>query len=154
VKFFSGKGNPMLKPILLVEDKADDRDLITRALKRINCPLVIQTAETGKEAIAYVRGEGLYADRQNYPIPVLILMDLQLPDMKGTEIIQKLRAESQTRWVPMILITGNEGPGVASAGYRAGASAVLGKPYSLEELEQQMTAVCDFWLRWSRSPTD
>jgi two-component system response regulator len=149
---FTDKQIQILKPVLLVEDKPDDRDLIVRALRRANCPLSIHAVATGRQALDYVHGQGIYADRREYPIPVVLLVDWQLPDMNGTDLVQQLRSGSQTRWAPMILITGNQAPDIAVAAYRAGASAVLSKPHSMAELEQQMTTVCDFWLRWCRLP--
>ncbi|HMJ64181.1 MAG TPA: response regulator [Candidatus Binatia bacterium] len=140
----------MLKPVLLVEDKPDDRDLVVRALKRVNCPLLIHTVATGREAIDYVTGQGQHSDRDQYPMPVLILVDNELQDMNGPQMIRELRQHLKN--CPILTFTGNESPAVVTEAYDAGATGVLVKPPRLAELEKQMNAVCEFWINWCRLP--
>src|ERR1700759_2835706 len=93
------------KPILLVEDNADDEKLSVRALKKNNVANTLVVARDGVEALDYLFGTGAYAGRDTSPVPGGILLDLKLPRIDGMEVLRLLRADERTRRLPVVVLT-------------------------------------------------
>jgi CheY-like chemotaxis protein len=94
------------KPTLLVvEDNEEDVFLLRRAFRRDNIECLIQTAEDGEEAIAYLGGTGKYSDRATYPFPSLILLDLKLPYVNGFEVLGWMATQSACKDLRVIILT-------------------------------------------------
>jgi two-component system response regulator len=93
------------QPILLVEDNKDDVELTLMAFAqgRITNPVVV--ARDGVEALEYVFAEGRHAGRNTREQPVVILLDLKLPRLGGLEVLERLRADSRTKYIPVVILT-------------------------------------------------
>ena len=114
-------------PILLVDDNRDDAFMLTYALKHAGIPNPVEFVHDGEQAIKYLKGEGAYADRIRFPIPELVLLDLQMPCVTGFEFLEWLRREPGLRHLPVIVLaTINSAEDVLRA-YQLGANAFLGK---------------------------
>ena len=97
------------KPILLVEDNPDDRDLTIRAFKKNNVLNPIVVAMDGAEALTMLLGD----DHREEDSPALILLDLKLPKVDGLEVLRRIRADPRTRVLPVVVLTSSkedEGP--------------------------------------------
>src|SRR6059036_3970049 len=81
------------RTVLLVEDNEDDVFIMQTAWRKATVPNPLQVVADGEEAVSYLGGEGQYADRQKYPLPVVIFLDLNMPRKKGFEVLQWLRGE-------------------------------------------------------------
>jgi CheY-like chemotaxis protein len=79
--------------ILLAEDNPDDVFLFEQALRKASVDIVLRTVCDGLEALAYLKGEGLYSDRTAYPIPQIMLLDLNMPRMNGFEVFERVRLD-------------------------------------------------------------
>ena len=88
--------------MLLADDSADDRLLIARALKALGTVKLIFTLEDGHEVIAYLEGQGPYADREKFPTPDLLLLDLKMPRVNGFEVLEWLRKHKSLK--PLIAV--------------------------------------------------
>jgi len=84
-------------PILLVEDETDCAALIRDTILGVDLPLHLHRVETGEEAIAYLAGEGQFADRDTYPFPYLVLLDLKMPGMGGFGVLRWLGRNPEMR---------------------------------------------------------
>ncbi len=93
------------QPILLVEDNKDDVELTLMAFSqaRITNPVVI--AQDGVEALDYLFGQGRHEGRDTRQQPVVILLDLKLPRLGGLEVLESLRADERTKYVPVVILT-------------------------------------------------
>ena len=93
------------QPILLVEDNQDDVELTLMAFSqaRITNPVVI--AQDGVEALDYLFGQGRHEGRDTRQQPVVILLDLKLPRLGGLEVLERLRADERTKYVPVVILT-------------------------------------------------
>jgi len=120
--------------ILLADDSDDDVLLIQLAFKAAQIPpsTQLQVVRSGEEAIAYVKGEGKYADRADHPQPSLLLLDLIMPGTDGFDVLRSLRSEPKLRRLKVIVLTTSADPAKASEAYRLGANAFLVKPGSFE----------------------
>jgi CheY-like chemotaxis protein len=136
----------MTRPILLVEDDSNDVFFMRLAMEKAAIPNSLQVVRDGKEALAFLRGIGKYADRQTYPLPCLILLDLRLPHMSGFEVLKWLRERAEFQMLIVIVLTSSNQDCDVEAAYRLGANAYLVKPANPGELFEKVKAIKDFWL--------
>jgi len=128
--------NPAFPQVLLVEDNEDDALLIKIAFERagIDCP--VQALTNGEEAIAYLSGDGVYQDRERYPLPTALLVDLKLPGKSGHEVLAWVRRQKPLDSLIRVVLTGSDRPEDVEKSYRLGAHGYLLKPLSPEQLTQ------------------
>ena len=90
--------------LLIIEDNADDLFLVRRAL-RPAAHYNVQVAEDGQEALDYLGGVGRYADRGQFPLPALVLLDLKLPYIHGFQVLTWLRSHPKLKELPVIMLS-------------------------------------------------
>jgi two-component system response regulator len=93
------------QPILLVEDNRDDVELTLMAFSQAHITNPVVTAIDGVEALEYLFGEGSHAGRDTREQPVVILLDLKLPRLGGLQVLERLRADARTKYVPVVILT-------------------------------------------------
>lgn len=142
-----------MKTILQVEDDPNDVFLFQHAMKKAGMTNPIQVASDGQEAIDYLQGTGKFADREKYPFPCLILLDLKLPYVMGLEVLKWIRTQPGTALTVLILTASGEEADVESA-YRLGANAFLTKPSEASKLHDLVKAIKDFWLTHNVLPRE
>ena len=121
--------------ILLVEDEADSLTLTQRAFRKANMPQP-NVVNDGEAAIAYLHGDGDYADRNLFPLPDLILLDLNMPKRNGFEVLEWLRAQptAALKHIPVVLLTTRQMPDEMKQAYDLGARLYLVKPLTAKSL--------------------
>ena len=97
------------KIILLVEDNPDDVELTLRALKKNNILNEVVVARDGAEALDYLFGKGAYAGRDQGIMPAVVLLDLKLPRIDGLEVLERIRSEERTKFLPVVILTSSKG---------------------------------------------
>ena len=140
------------RTLLLVEDDENDIFFMRRALKLAEVKNPLQVVQDGQRAVDYLRGVGEYSDRSKYPIPCLILLDLQLPFVPGMEVLNWLRADSDLKTLNVAILTSSREDMDIHRAYRLGANAYLVKPPDSSELLEMAKAIRDFWLRQNQPP--
>src|SRR5580765_5647261 len=141
----------MMKTILQVEDDPNDVFFFQRSMKKAGVPNPTQVAEDGQQAIDYLKGAGKFADRDQFPLPGLILLDLKLPYVMGLDVLRWIREQPNTAPVVIILTASAEEEDIATA-YRLGANAFLTKPSEASKLQEIVRAIKDFWLTHNMLP--
>jgi CheY-like chemotaxis protein len=136
----------MLESILLVEDNPDDVHLLKMALGKVWSGDLLQTVRDGQEALDYFSGQGDYNDREAYPLPRLVLLDLRLPKVSGLEVLQWIRSKPELDEVVVVVLTCSDQPSEITQAYHAGANSVLSKPSNPNDTSQLIKAVIDYWL--------
>jgi two-component system, response regulator len=133
-------------PILLVEDNPDDEALTLRAFKKNNILNQIIVCRDGAEAVDFLFCEGKFADRAEQPLPQLILLDLKLPKLDGTEVLRRIRANERTRYLPVVVLTSSKEDRDVIDSYQLGANSYVRKPVDFTEFLQAVRTLGLFWL--------
>lgn len=137
------KTNPT---ILVVDDDPNDLLLIKAAFKAAGVTSKIQTVEGGREAIAYLKGEGEYADRDAYGYPDFVLSDLKMPGLDGFGVLEYLRNNPESAIVPTVIFSGSQDNDDIKKAYALGASSYHVKPSGPGELRTLVKVLHDYWM--------
>jgi len=138
--------------ILLAEDDQNDVMLIKRAFSKSHVINPIACVENGEEAVAYLSGEGEYADRERYPLPFMMLLDLKLPRLSGHEVLKWLREQPGLKRLPVVVLTSSREPSDINRAYEIGANSYLVKPVVFEEFSTLLKQLQVYWLMLSEHP--
>jgi CheY-like chemotaxis protein len=137
--------------ILLVDDSVDDLMLLRMAFQKAEFKNQLQIVHNGEEAIAYLNGEGNYSDRNRYPLPAVMLMDLNMPMKNGFEVLTWVRAQPVFKRLPIIILTASMRPEDVERAFDLGASSYLVKPSKMEALIEMMRCLHE-WLEINHFP--
>ena len=139
------------EPILLVEDDQNDVFFFQRAMRKAGMSHPLQLARDGQEAIDYMQARGKFADREQFPLPCLILLDLKLPIVMGLDVLRWIRQQPGVAAIVIVLTSSLNEADIAEA-YDLGANAYLVKPAQASELVQIVKAINDFWVKHNTPP--
>ncbi len=132
--------------ILLVEDNPDDEMLALRAFKKNNITNEVNVARDGVEALDFLFGRGAYQGRDLTQQPSLILLDLKLPKMDGLEVLKALRANENTRLIPVVVMTTSKEEDDLVRSYSYGANSYIRKPVDFNQFIDAVRQVGLYWL--------
>ena len=128
------------KTILVVDDRHDDLELLKVMFKRSRILNPYQVVHTAHDAICYLKGDGRFADRDLYPFPALVLLDLHLPDGHGFDVLGWVQKHQAKCPVAVVVLTGSDVTAIRQS-YELGAHSFLIKPLKYEEFENMVTNV-------------
>jgi len=132
--------------VLLVEDDLNDIFLVKRAFKMARIQNPLQVVTDGQEAINYLRGEGKYSDRDAYPLPKLIVMDIKMPRRSGFEVLEWVKGDSKPlRRIPIVIVSSSEDPSDINRAYELGANAYMVKPMDYRAVEHLFESITHYW---------
>jgi CheY-like chemotaxis protein len=140
-----------LQTVLYIEDSTDDFVLLKLASRKCGTPFSLQHAEDGDQAIAYLSGSGVYGDREDYPFPDLVLLDLKMPRLDGFEVLQWIRANPDTKSLPVVVLAGSSFRADVRRALELGANSYATKPAKFNELEVLVDQIADVWLARDRA---
>jgi CheY-like chemotaxis protein len=131
--------------ILMVDDDPDDFLLVKGALGNREKNIDLRLVQDGKEMLEYLRREGRFEAPDAAPEPCLILLDLNMPVMNGTEALQEIRNDPSLRHIPVVVFTTSSDTEDVMCCYRLGANSFLVKPASYDHLVSKLTGLMDYW---------
>jgi len=137
---------PYHATILIVDDDANDQSFIEMAFRANGVTGPIHAVSSGNQAIAYLMGEGIYADRTQFAYPTFIMTDLKMPDGDGFEVLQHIKSNPAWAAIPAVVLSGSADPDDIRTAYLLGASTYHTKPASFEELRAQLKILHDYWM--------
>jgi two-component system response regulator len=138
------------KVILLVEDNPDDQALLLRAMKKNRLANEIVVANDGAEALDYFFGRGAFEGRDLSIQPELVLLDLKLPKVSGHEVLQAMRDDPRTKYVPVVVLTSSVEDADMLKSYDLGANSFVQKPIDFEEFVEAAAKLGLYWLILNR----
>jgi CheY-like chemotaxis protein len=145
----------MDKPvILLVEDDPDDVFFLQEALKKEDMSGALRVARDGEEAVAYLLGQGAFADRRLHPPPALVLLDLKLPRKSGLEVLEWRRGQAGMPLIPVIVLTSSVSNADISRAYELGANSYLIKPIESDAQQEMVRTILKYWIGLNKRPDD
>jgi two-component system, response regulator len=138
-----------VRPILLIEDNADDAALIQRALARSRLANPLVWMEDGRKALAWL-GQAQAAGRD--ALPQFVLLDVKLPGLSGHEVLAEIRLREPLSLLPVVMLTSSNEERDRLLGYRNGANAYVVKPVDFSELQRVVEALGQFWAIVNQPP--
>lgn len=132
---------------MVAEDDEDTVLFMRRAFKKSGIDDGFQAVSDGVEAVAYLSGEGQYADRHKFPFPTVLLCDLKMPRMDGYELLRWLGEHESCKVVPTVIFSSSRLESDVHQCYVMGANAFLEKPTSPDEMAEVLKAMYEFWCR-------
>ncbi|WP_131782458.1 response regulator [Legionella gresilensis] len=145
----------MIKPghILLVEDDKLDADLVIKALQSEKIYNTIDWVKDGKEALDYLRFEGMYSSRENTQ-PILVLLDLKMPKINGIEVLQSIRADANLKKLPVVILTSSKEEQDLVNAYNLNVNAYVVKPVDFVQFTEAIRHIGSFWIIYNEPPPE
>jgi two-component system, response regulator len=138
--------------MLLVEDNTSDAELTLHALHKSRPANRIQLVRDGEEALDFLFCRGAFSARTFDNPPRLILLDLKLPKVDGLQVLEKVKADSRTRAIPMIILTSSKEERDMVSGYKLGVNSYIQKPVNFAEFQKVVEQLGLYWLLVNSKP--
>ena len=143
-------GEPLT--ILLVEDNPDHAELVMRNMEDFKVANTIIHVEDGEAALDYLYGRDSYADRKQFPMPHLMLLDLRLPKVDGLEVLKEVKNNAGLKALPVVILTTSEAERDMAMAYEYHANSYVTKPVSFDDFSRMMRDLGFYWLAWNKRP--
>lgn len=139
---------------LLVEDDQNDVALMEEQFKKASPDIRFRWVGDGAEAVRYLKGEVEYADRNKFPIPDVILLDLKMPRFSGFDFLEWLhhRSPDHQRLIPVVVMSSSTDPKDIRRAYALGANSYLVKPISWKDSKERVRALGVYWAEHAETP--
>jgi two-component system, response regulator len=138
--------------ILIADDDPDDCLMAEKALREFRQHNGLYFVEDGEELLDYLRHQGKFADRRQFPQPDLILLDLNMPRKDGREALAEIKADPQLRSIPVVVLTTSRAEEDIARTYDLGVNSFITKPVSFQGLAEAMKIVTTYWLELVKRP--
>ena len=138
--------------ILLAEDNPNDVELTLHTLRRHNLANRIHVVRDGVEALEFLFCTGAYAHRDIAHSPKVVLLDLKLPRVDGLEVLQRIKGDSRTRIIPVVVLTSSREERDIVESYRLGVNSYITKPVDFEQFSEAVRALGMYWVLLNQPP--
>ncbi len=138
--------------ILLVEDNSRDAEMTMRTLRKAKLANGIVHVKDGQEALDWLFGNGVYADRNISSKPKFVLLDLKLPKVDGLEVLRAMRDDERTRLIPVVIMTSSNEQCDLVKSYQLGVSSYVVKPVEFESFAAAVLELGHYWLLVNQYP--
>ena len=130
--------------VLHVEDEPTDRMILSAAFKKAAPNVLLKAVTDGEQAIAYLSGQGAFGNRELYPIPLLVLLDIKLPRKSGLEVLQWIRNQPELKTMPILMLTSSSESNDLDRAYALGANSYLVKTVDLPTMREIVRGIGEF----------
>jgi len=141
------------KIILLVEDDPNDVLLIQRAFQKAGLHNSLKVVRNGDQAIEYLSGENSYVDRERFPLPFLVLLDLKMPGTDGLEVLTWARNSACLKRLLVVVLTSSNLQADVDKAYELGANSYLVKPVEFDDMVNLIQRFEIYWSEINRTPS-
>ena len=135
-----------LVTLLHIDDDPNDIELFQAAARKAKVQFSVQNVTDGEQAMAYLSGRGVYADRKRFPLPALVLLDLKMPRATGFDVLSWIRNHPEVGNVPVVVFSGSELADDMQQAYAGGADSYLVKPIGFNALVELVKNLDDAWI--------
>lgn len=132
--------------ILIADDDAEDRMLIHEALEESRLKNQIQFVENGEELMDYLHNRNRFSEKEKYPTPGLILLDLNMPKKDGREALKEIKSDDMLRLIPIVVLTTSKAEEDVLRTYDLGVSSFITKPVTFSSLVDVMKTLSKYWF--------
>jgi CheY-like chemotaxis protein len=139
--------------VLVADDDLNDISLLKRAFLKAGIDVSMKVVRDGEEAIQYLHGDKDFADRDAFPIPSLMLLDLKMPRTNGFEVLEWVRSQAGLRRLLVVVMTNSNEPRDVDRAYDLGANSFLKKPDDFSDLLTMSERLHEYWIKTNLSPT-
>ena len=139
--------------ILLVDDDENDVLLIQRAFQKAGMRNNLKVVRNGQQAIEYLGAQGSYTDRDKFPLPFLVLLDLKMPGVDGFEVLEWMRRDPSVKSLLVVVLTSSNLQSDVDRAYELGANSYLVKPVEFDEMVHLVQRFEAYWTEINRIPT-
>lgn len=139
--------------ILLVEDDPGDQELTRRALAGCEGQIHLQVVNDGEDALDYLYQRNAFADANAYPLPDLILLDLNLIRLNGIQVLEKVRNDLRLQHIPVIILTTSQQERDVTRAYNSGACSYIIKPSGIEPFTKILRTIEEYWFNTVSLPS-
>ncbi len=146
------KGKPII--ILMADDDPDDRMLTKEACEEARLANPLHFVEDGEQLMDYLHRRGEYAELSQYPLPGLILLDLNMPKKDGREALAEIKADPELRRIPIVVLTTSKSEEDILRTYDLGVNSFIVKPVTFESLVEVVKTLARYWLGIVELPGD
>ena len=138
--------------ILLVEDNPNDVELTLRAFQKQNLSNKVFVVKDGAEALDFVFATGAYSQRKIEKRPKVVLLDLKLPKVDGIGVLRRIKADSRTNHIPVVMLTSSQEERDVLDSYNLGVNSYIVKPVEFEKFYKAVGDLATYWLVLNKSP--
>ena len=138
--------------ILLVEDNMTDAELITRALRKVNLANNLVHVKDGAEALEFIFATGEFAEREKKNVPRVILLDIKMPKVDGIEVLRQIRANPETHFIPIVIMTSSKEEQDIIKSYELGANSFVVKPVNFTDFAKAVSELGLYWILTNQPP--
>jgi CheY-like chemotaxis protein len=133
--------------ILLADDSKDDLEMVQGALKNLGISNPVFVTTNGNQVIDYLTGTGIYADRNSFPLPTVLLLDLNMPGADGFDVLQWCKTHPELEGLLIVVLSGHHGMREVNQAYALGADAFIFKPCREADLLNLIRSFPDHWIQ-------
>jgi two-component system response regulator len=138
--------------VLVVEDSPADQEILRRAFRSVDNGCDLRMILDGETALSYLHQTEPYTRPSSAPQPDLILLDLNLPNLTGREVLERIRANPRIRHIPVIILTTTQAQQEVLECYRLGANCFITKPSSFQDFVELVRVTCAYWFQFAMLP--
>jgi two-component system response regulator len=138
--------------ILLVEDNPGDAELIIRALRKVNLANHLVHVKDGEEALDFIFATGSFSGREKKNVPRVILLDIKMPKVDGIEVLRQIKANSETKRIPVVIMTSSKEEQDIIRSYELGVNSFVVKPVAFNDFAKAVSELGLYWVLINQPP--
>jgi CheY-like chemotaxis protein len=140
------------QPLLIIEDSDEDFAALNRMISKTKISNPVYRCEDGEEALDFLYHQGQYEDENLFPLPSLIVLDLNLPGTDGREVLTTIKSDRDLKTIPVVIFSTSSNPKDVNACYRYGVSGYIVKPMDTNRLNQLVQTFLNYWFQTVELP--
>src|SRR5688572_20047278 len=126
--------------------------MLRRSFQQLGFETPVQYVRDGHETIAYLGGEGKFANRVEYPLPAILLLDLKMPRKNGFDVLEWIQTQPTLKGLRTVVLTTSDDLREVNRAYQMGAASFITKPLNFTEFTDSIVAIYTYWLAINKSP--